>query len=161
MNQHESQGETRAAPTVVQTAESVSHNMTPRQPRTEAERGQTLQTLVCALADHGERPAVVAFQKTACQPWSFTTLADHAQRLATGLLEAGLQPGAHVILFAPNGPEWILSCCALLAAGAVPVPVDAQSSEADLQHVWADSDARWIFTTATLATPVLQCIRSH
>jgi acyl-CoA synthetase (AMP-forming)/AMP-acid ligase II len=109
---------------------------------------------VHSLADYGERPAVVALPKDKSQTWSFAALADHAQRLATGLVEAGLQRGTHVMLFAPNRPEWILACCALLAATAVPVPIDAPSSAADLQHVLGDSDARWMFTTATLAKGV-------
>jgi long-chain acyl-CoA synthetase len=114
----------------------------------------TLQALVRALAGYEERPAVVALQKGDTTTWSYVALADHAQGLATGLVEAGLQRGSHVVLFAPNRPEWMLACLALLAAAAVPVPVDAQSSDADLRHVLGDSDARWIFTTTTLARRV-------
>jgi long-chain acyl-CoA synthetase len=151
VHQHGSQTASGAATTVPQAAELKLPSVPHRQPYDTARVSETLQALVHALADHGEKPAVVAFQQNECQAWSFTMLADYAQRLAAGLAEAGLQRGDHVLLFAPNRPEWILACCALLAAGAVPVPVDAQSSEADLRHVLVDSDARWMCTTTVLA----------
>lgn len=110
---------------------------------------ETLQTLVRSLAWYGRRPAIVALQKHGVETWRFADLADHVQRLATGLSEAGLSRGTRGVLFAPNRSEWIIACFALIEAGAIPVPVDAQVGDEDLRHILKDSEARWIFTTAT------------
>ena len=73
----------------------------------------TLQHLAQTLAAHGDRPAIVALSKEDAKVWSFATLIDHARRLASGLTAAGLPRGAHVALFAPNRPEWVVACLAL------------------------------------------------
>lgn len=39
----------------------------------------------------------------------------------------------------------------MIEAGAVPVPVDTQAGEEGLRHIRQDSEARWIFTTASIA----------
>lgn len=131
------------------------------QPTHRMRDGQTLQALVHSLARHGDQPAVMAFQKEQLSTWSFVELADCVRRLAAGLVTAGLQRGTPVVLCAPNGPEWMVTCCALLAAAAVPVPVDAQSSDADMRHILRDSEARWIVTTATGATRIQELNGDH
>lgn len=112
---------------------------------------QTLQTLTRTLAQHGDRPAMVALRKRGREEWSFTQVAALAQRLSVGFVEAGLKPGMSALLVAPNSPEWIVTCLALLTAGVVPVPVDSQMADDDLRHVLSDSDAHWVFTTTLLA----------
>src|SRR5262245_217962 len=112
---------------------------------------ETLQALLRTLANHGERPALIAVQKHDVAVWSFTQIVDLAQRLAIGFAEAGLERGTHALLLAPNRPEWIIVCVALFAAAVIPVPVDSQMGDDDLRHVLDDSEAQWIFTTAPLA----------
>ena len=111
---------------------------------------QTLQELLRTVASHGDKSAIVALRKRDIEVWSFTQLADCAQRLASGFAHAGLLPGMRVLLIAPNSPEWIVSCLALLAATVVPVPVDAQLGDNELRHVLHDSEATWVLTTKTL-----------
>jgi long-chain acyl-CoA synthetase len=111
----------------------------------------TLQTLVSSLARHGDKAAVFAFQGSGLETRSFAELVSAAHRLAAGLVKAGLSPGAPVLLFAPNSPEWLVACFALLSVTAVPVVVDTQLSDDDLRHVLHDSEAQWGFTTVNLA----------
>ena len=66
---------------------------------------ETLQALLRTLANHGERPALIAVQKHDVAVWSFTRIVDLAQRLAVGFAEAGLERGTHALLLAPNRPE--------------------------------------------------------
>ena len=73
------------------------------------------------------------------------------RELAAGLVAAGLEPGARVALFAPDGPEWIASALAVVRAGAVVVPLDAQFTDDALAHTLIDSAARLVFTTADRA----------
>ena len=112
---------------------------------------ETLQTLIHGLSRHGERAAIVAFGKERVETWSYARLADHVARLAAGLMAHGLQRGEPVVLFAGNSPQWIIACLAVMGAGAVAVPVDAQMSRDELRHVLRDSGARRAFTTGELA----------
>ena len=111
----------------------------------------TLQALLPTVAAHVDKPAIMALRKHDIEVWSFAQLGNRAQRLASGLRQAGLMPGTPVLLLAPNGPEWIVSCLALLAAAAVPVPVDAQLGDNELRHVLHDSEAACVLTTKALA----------
>ncbi|MBI3756817.1 MAG: AMP-binding protein [Deltaproteobacteria bacterium] len=119
----------------------------------------TLQTLITALARYDEQTAVVALQRGSVETWSFRQIVNAARRLAAGLVKAGLPQGAQVLVYAPNSPEWIIACFALLIAAAVPVVIDAQLGDDDLRHVLNDSGARWGFTTVTLARRLTEAWR--
>lgn len=116
---------------------------------------KTLQTLVLSLARHGDAPAIITLQRERLTTWSFSQLVDLSQRLATGLAQTGISSGTHVLLFSPSGPEWVVACFALLVLGAVPVLVDAQIGDEDLQHVLHDCQATWCCTTTRLATRLI------
>jgi long-chain acyl-CoA synthetase len=117
---------------------------------------RTLQEIVDSLAGRGSETALVTFEKERMPSYTFLELADLAQRLACGLIKAGLEPGSHVLLFAPNQPEWIIACLALISAGMVSVPVDAQMAREELRHILAQCEARWAFTTVALARQLEQ-----
>ena len=117
---------------------------------------RTLQEIVDSLAGHGSETALITFEKDRMQSYSFLELADLAQRLACGLIKAGLEPGSHVLLFAPNRPEWIIACLALISAQTVSVPIDAQMAREELRHILAQSEARWALTTVALARQMEQ-----
>lgn len=108
---------------------------------------ETLQQWVRRLAGHGGKPAIVAFQKGHTETWSFEKLVRSARRLGVGLGETELRPGDPAGLFAANSPEWVVACLALIEAGMVPVPIDAQMGDEDLRHVLDDSGIRRLFTT--------------
>jgi long-chain acyl-CoA synthetase len=116
----------------------------------------TLQRLLRSLTAYERRPALIAFEKTQTHLWSFEELLDMARRAASALGAAGLRPGTRAVVWAPSSAQWVLACCALIEAGAVPVPVDTQTSEEELRHILHDSEAQWIFTTSALADRVLQ-----
>ena len=111
----------------------------------------TLQSLIDGLAAHGDRPAMLALHKEDSEHWSYARLADHVQRLAQGLAKAGVDQGDLVALFADNQPEWIMACLAVIRAGAVSVPLDAQLGDEVLAHILSDSRPRFIFTTKAKA----------
>jgi long-chain acyl-CoA synthetase len=102
------------------------------------------------LSNHGERPAIVAFHKQTVETRSFAGLSKDVARLAAGLLQAGLRAAEPVVLYAPNRSEWIITCLALLDAGAVPVPVDSQVAGDELIHIVNDCNARQLVTVQSL-----------
>ena len=110
----------------------------------------TLQEIVALLAERAGDTALIGFTKEGSRSYSFGELADLSQRLARGLVKAGLTPGARVLLFAPNQAEWVIVCLALISARAVPVPVDIQIDREELDHILTQCEAHWACTTMTL-----------
>jgi long-chain acyl-CoA synthetase len=108
---------------------------------------RTLRSLIDALPEHGDRPAVFALQKEDAERWSYSELDDHVRRLARGLADVGVGRGDHVALLAPNGPEWLAACLAVIWAGAVIVPLDVQLDDEVFSYALNDSGAKFIFTT--------------
>jgi long-chain acyl-CoA synthetase len=54
---------------------------------------------------------------------SWAETAERAVRVACALLSEGLQFGDHVVVMAPNRPEWLYCDLGILAAGGVTVPI--------------------------------------
>ena len=108
---------------------------------------RTLKSFFDTLHERGDRPAVLALHKEDVESWSYEELADHARRLAGGLIDAGVGRGDYVALFAANRVEWILACLGAIGAGAVVVPLDAQIGDKMLAYALSDSGAGLIFTT--------------
>lgn len=92
-------------------------------------------------------PVLLALHKEDTEHWSYADLADHTQRLAWGLVERDVGRGDHVALLAANRPEWIMACLAVIGAGAVVVPLDAQIGDKMLCSALEDSGAKLVFTT--------------
>src|SRR5215213_85332 len=109
---------------------------------------RTLGSLIDALAEHGERQAVLALHEEGAKSWSYGELALHARRLAHELTRAGLSRGDHVMLLAPIRPEWVVACLAIVGAGAVVTPVDVQLTDEVLSRILNHSGAKFVFTTA-------------
>src|SRR5215212_8999404 len=109
---------------------------------------RTLRSLIDALPGQGDRTAVLALRKEDAERWTYAELADYSRRLARGLTEAGVGRGDHVALLAPNSAEWMAACLAVIGAGAVIVPLDAQIDEEVLSYALEDSGAKFIFTAA-------------
>src|SRR5215211_7699518 len=113
-----------------------------------AGEGRTLRSVVEGLSARGRRPALVALGEEGVEILSYGELAGRVQGLARGLHTAGVARGDYVALFGGNSREWVVACLAVISAGAVVVPLDAQLGDESLSHVLVDSGARYIFTTA-------------
>ena len=109
---------------------------------------RTTAALLDVLAERAGETAVQTLRENGAERLSRGELADSARRLAWGLTGAGLRPGDHVAMLAENRPEWIVAALAVMAAGGVVVPLDAQLADKPLVHCLADSEARFAFTTA-------------
>ncbi|MDH3507685.1 MAG: AMP-binding protein [Gammaproteobacteria bacterium] len=108
---------------------------------------ETLQVLLGQLGQRGERLALAQIGHGIRRDLSYAELDAESARLAGGFEQAGLSSSDRAILLAPNSPDWLIACVALLRAGVVPVPVDSQMGGTDLEHIVRDCGAEWIFTT--------------
>ena len=91
------------------------------------------------------RPDVVALKIRDGQGWSEITTREFADRVlavAKGLIAAGVQPGDRVALMSKTRWEWTLFDFAILATGAVVVPIYETSSAEQVQWILSDSGAR-------------------
>lgn len=108
----------------------------------------TLQQLQRELSANGEIAAIIAFAGEAEETWSFAKLGDVSTRLAAGLARRGIYRGDGVALIAPNSPQWIVAFWAIIGAGAVAVPLDAQNDDHELKRMIEISACRLAFSTA-------------
>lgn len=107
----------------------------------------TLQALMHPLRTPGDSLCVLALQKDGVTTWTYGEVASCVQRLAHGLVNAGVKPGEYVPLLATNRPEWLVACLAVITAGAAIVPLDTNITSDALQRILPDSAARFLFTT--------------
>jgi long-chain acyl-CoA synthetase len=123
-----------------------------------AERS-TLQSLMARVAARGEAPALIAFRGDGAATLTYAQLAEHAARLAGGLLAKGVCAGDPVAVMAHNGPEAVIARLALIGLGTVLVSLDRELSETQLRDQLAESEARLMFTDAELCPAVRRVAR--
>jgi long-chain acyl-CoA synthetase len=90
----------------------------------------TKPDILCRCEEHGR------------QTRSTQQLFDETRALSLGLRELGLQPVDRVALISDSRPEWVISDLAVLAAGAVTVPVYPTLSAPQVWFILAESGAR-------------------
>jgi long-chain acyl-CoA synthetase len=84
---------------------------------------------------------------------------DDLRDLALGLSEAGIQSGDRVAIVSESRPEWLMTDMAILAGGAVTVPVYPTLSSAQAQYILQDCGARLAFVSNQAQLEKLQAIR--
>jgi len=89
-----------------------------------------------------ERPAVVEGD----QLINFLELNQDANRIASALVNLGVQPGDHVALCAPNSYRWIAFYFGVLKAGAVAVTLSTTLNKDELIPLMDDARPKVLFT---------------
>ena len=107
---------------------------------------QRLLKMAQARADHR---ALVG----SCAAWTYSYggLAATVQAAAAGLASRGLQPRDVVGIYAPDAACYALAAYAIRAAGAVPSPISAALTVAEIAGQLADCGARMMLTGPPLA----------
>jgi long-chain acyl-CoA synthetase len=103
-----------------------------------------------AARQYGDSPFLL--RRTA-EGWSGFTFAQAARAVHafTALLEReGVRPGDRVGLQGENRPEWGLAYLAIIEAGAVVVPLDAQLKEQEVGEILATASASHLVVSARL-----------
>jgi acetyl-CoA synthetase len=100
-----------------------------------------------AAARGGEPALIVVDDAKAALPaevWTFAQLEDAVLRIARGLREAGLEPGARILIRLNNTSAYALLFFGAIAGGFVPLPTSAQLTEPELRFLLEDSGAEAI-----------------
>lgn len=111
-----------------------------------ARRDHTLGTVMERLASiHGHRHLVEE-----SGPGLTLTHRQAAKRVArwAGGVAARTEPGDVVVVATPNGYEQLLLCLAVSRAGAIPAPVNDAMRAEEIDHVVADSGAKFVIRSA-------------
>jgi acyl-CoA synthetase (AMP-forming)/AMP-acid ligase II len=122
----------------------------PRARRNEQERiatmsprpdWDTIPEMVLSTADRfGDAEAIVDGDLRL----TFAELVDKVRTAAGAYVEAGVQKGDRVAIWAPNSAEWIIAAFGLLTAGGVLVPVNTRFKAAEAEDIIRRSGAaRW------------------
>ena len=126
-----------------------------------------------ASAEHGtadyvfdsaaSRPDHVALRRRDGQTWTGVTSADFAAEVIAvgkGLIAAGVGTGDRVALMSRTRYEWTVADFALLAIGAVTVPVYETSSAEQVQWILSDSGAVACFVETRLHMATVESVRA-
>jgi len=76
---------------------------------------------------------------------SYRDLDERVTAVAGAMIAADVRPGDRVAVWAPNGPEWLLTALGTLAAGATLVPVSTRFTGPEALDVIGRSGARALF----------------
>ena len=106
-------------------------------------------SIVHAVFDHErDDPQYPIFQRLVDGKWTDVTCAQAAAQIrsaALGLIAEGVQPGDRVSIFSATRYEWVILDYAILAVGAVTVPIYETSSAEQVRWVLQDSGAVLVF----------------
>lgn len=100
---------------------------------------------VVARRRAADDPRAVPFEHFRDEKWQPVTMGEflpHVDRIAKGLVAAGVEPGDRVALMSETRLEWVLIDMAVWTAGAITVPVYPSSSADQLRWILEDSAAR-------------------
>ena len=106
--------------------------------------------LARTAARFGEHDAlIVPFQDVR---WSYTALLAEVERLARGLLAAGIEPGDRVGIWSPNNAEWVLVQYATAQVGIILVNLNPAYRTHEVQYALDQSGCRMLIAATELKT---------
>ncbi|MEN8133909.1 MAG: long-chain fatty acid--CoA ligase [Thermodesulfobacteriota bacterium] len=76
---------------------------------------------------------------------SWSELGDTVREVACGLIELGVQPGDRVAIMAYNRPEWLIADLAIMASGAITVPIYHTSTPTEADYILKKAGANIAF----------------
>ncbi|MBU4276994.1 MAG: AMP-binding protein [Proteobacteria bacterium] len=79
--------------------------------------------------------------------FTYARLKEMAERFAAGLLRNGVEPGSRVMLYLPNGVQWLIAWLGIQKAGAVAVPITPIYTPFDVAYIAGDTQAEAIVCT--------------
>lgn len=94
---------------------------------------------------YGERECLILEN----QRWSFFEVKAEIDRIAKGLILAGVKAGDHVCLWLGNQAEFVFGFYAIAKVGGVPVPINSRLRSADMSYVLRQSDASTLILSAS------------
>ena len=107
------------------------------------EQSETILTAARDLAKN--QPETVSFKRPVNFEWAEVTIGDfleNAYAIARGLIANGIEQGDRVVIMSETRYEWSLLDFAVMAAGAISVPIYPSSSTSQCEWIVQDSGAK-------------------
>src|SRR3954467_3532988 len=113
--------------------------------------GRTIgEDLRRTIARFGEREALVDCPSD--RRWTYAQLGADIDRLARGLLAAGIDVGDRVGIWAPNCPEWVLLQYATAEVGAILVNINPAYRTPEVAYVLRQAGVRMLVSATSFKT---------
>jgi fatty-acyl-CoA synthase len=107
--------------------------------------GETIgENLTRAVARHPERLALISCHQGV--RWTYRDLGDRVDRVAAGLLDAGINKGDRVGIWAPNCAEWVLVQYATAAIGVILVNINPAYGAHELRYALTQSEIKLLIS---------------
>lgn len=90
------------------------------------------------------------------QALSYEQLDERSSRIASGLVQAGLEKGDRIGILLYNRLEWVELFFAVAKAGAVMVPINYLLRPQEIQYILEDCGATWLVSEDSLAATLEQ-----
>jgi long-chain acyl-CoA synthetase len=119
----------------------------------------TLGEMVLAATERHGGTAITFRRDDVRQSWSYAGFGNAVREVARGLIALGIEPGDRVAVIGNTRPEWTLADCAILAAGAVVVPVYHTNAPKECQYVLENSGARAVVVEDAAQLEKIESIR--
>jgi len=110
------------------------------------------------------RPDLVSLKVRGTDGWREVTAAEFAEQVlgvARGLIAAGIEPGDRVALMSKTRYEWTLFDFAVLAVGAVVVPIYETSSAEQVEWILSDSEAESVIVETAAHAAIVSEVRER
>ena len=108
---------------------------------------------------HPEHPAIRIRSADGWSDVSSAAFADDVTNTARGLVAAGIETGDRVALMSRTRYEWSIADFAILAIGAVTVPIYETSSAEQVEWILADSGAKATFVESDKHLDLVESVR--
>jgi fatty-acyl-CoA synthase len=101
---------------------------------------------------HPGRNAVTAFETG--ERITYAELKERCDRIAKGLMAAGVAKGDRVTIWSTNSAEWIIALFAVAKIGAVLVTANTNNKIHDMEYLLAQSDSATLFLSGGSETTI-------
>jgi len=107
---------------------------------------QSIFSVFAQTAEERRNHTAVVYLGTRYSYWRLKQL---AETFASSLAGIGVTPGAKVMLYIPNGVQWVVAWLGIQRLGAVAVPITPIYTPRDITHIANDSGAETIICSDT------------
>ncbi len=106
-----------------------------------------------SIARFGPLPALYFRRRYRTLRWTFDDLDKHIKNIAEALLHNQIHPGDKILLFGGNSPYWVAAYYAIIARGAIVIPLNPQSPPQQLERIVSSSEPKLLLHTANAVWP--------
>ncbi len=114
-----------------------------------------MDILALQAAKHPDKPALIQDERL----WTWGDYVACRNRVAHGLLDLGITPGQHVIIYTQNSIEHMLAAAAARAVGAIPAPMNHRLVAEEVAYILDHSDATAVFVGDPFI-PIVEAVRA-